>query len=108
MKCGKSVELLQNRMKVWTEEHFREIFQSIDITEEDVPMLYGYDEKIVKTMVRVWDYDKDGFVNIRDFVHTFAYAQLVGFDWRDEKQGSENARLSYIFDSADLAGDGKN
>lgn len=30
-------------------------------------------------MFRVWDHDKDGFVNIRDFIHTFAYAQLVYF-----------------------------
>ena len=30
-------------------------------------------------MFRVWDYDKDGFVNIRDFVHTFAYALRVVF-----------------------------
>ena len=30
-------------------------------------------------MFKVWDFDKDGYVNIRDFVHTFAYAQLVYF-----------------------------
>lgn len=28
-------------------------------------------------MFRVWDHDGDGFVGIRDFIHTYAYAQLV-------------------------------
>lgn len=28
-------------------------------------------------MFRVWDHDGDGYVNIRDFVHTYAYSQLV-------------------------------
>lgn len=38
-------------------------------------------------MFRVWDYDKDGYVSLRDFVHTFVYAKRVdvvcGVDCRD-------------------------
>lgn len=30
-------------------------------------------------MFRVWDYDQDGYVSIRDFAHTFAYALRVAF-----------------------------
>ena len=65
-------------MKVWTPVHFEEIFASIDVHDKDVYysfLLLLF--QVIMNMFKVWDFDKDGYVNIRDFVHTFAYAQLV-------------------------------
>lgn len=78
MVLGKHLLSLLCRMKAWTENHFKEIFASIDVNDEEV-FLNSVIEQVVKNMFRVWDHDKDGFVNIRDFIHTYAYAQLVYF-----------------------------
>ena len=73
-------------MKALTLEDFKDVFKQLDIT----------DDAIVNNMFRVWDYDKDGYVSIRDFVHTFAYAL----------RSTETNHLMYIFDSCDLNNDG--
>lgn len=59
-------------------------------------------------MLSVWDHDGDGVVNIRDFIHTFAYAQLVLLDSNFNDKGTENDRLDYIFRTADCSNDGRN
>ena len=59
-------------------------------------------------MLHVWDHDGDGVVNIRDFVHTFAYAQLVRIFPFSNTKGTENDRMDYIFRSVDCSDDGEN
>ena len=59
-------------------------------------------------MLRVWDHDGDGVVNIRDFVHTFAYAQLVRVSPFPDSQGTDNDRMDYIFRTVDFSNDGEN
>lgn len=62
--------------------------------------------QICRTMLHVWDHDGDGVVNIRDFVHTFAYAQLVKSFLFSNTKGTENDRMDYIFRSVDFSDDG--
>ncbi|CBK21413.2 LOW QUALITY PROTEIN: uncharacterized protein [Blastocystis hominis] len=77
---------IRSVMKALTLEDFKDVFKQLDIT----------DDAIVNNMFRVWDYDQDGYVSIRDFVHTFAYAL----------RSTEKNHLMYIFDSCDLNNDG--
>ena len=72
-------------MKVLSIDDFISVFQLIDVDDVD----------ICQTMYSVWDHDQDGYVGIRDFIHTFAYAQ----------RGSENDRMDYIFRTADSTRD---
>ena len=64
-------------MKAWTLTQFTDVFTGISIDNEDVSPLVSPNPQIISNIFRVWDHDGDGFVGIRDFIHTYAYTQLV-------------------------------
>lgn len=97
-----SLPPFMTRMNVWTVSQFTEVFTSVSIEDKEVRPVSYPQPQIIRTMFRVWDYDGDGYVNIFDFVHTYAYSQLENIPSLCNNQSTPTNHFSYIFDCMDL------